>query len=212
MKESLFFPIIDNGMGLSRTSWGASMFALGLSNALSGRQCHLRLISCSDPASAMNFATDNFLETGADRMIVIDTDEQFTADDIKLLLSHEVPLVSGLVPKKTMKMEWPVIFLDGEDESRLDSNPFSGLVEVAAVGKGFISIHRSVFETLAPHVPEVPASTKSGKLKLFWRAIPGGMSEDYCFCYQYRDLGGRVFIDPRICVKHEGFISYPIPV
>ena len=209
MPESVYFPIIDNGMGLSRTGWGMSMFELGISGVLAGRQVFFEQISYPYPDGAMQLATATFRERGLDRMVVIDTDETFRPDDVRILLSHDLQFVSGLYPKKRLGLEFPVVPLDGDDNPFIeDENP---LREVARCARGFLSLHRSVFDILESHVSRYFCEESKKEQPLFWNNLPGGHSEDFALCDLWRRHGGKVWIDKRIVVRHEGSVSYPIP-
>lgn len=208
--DSLYFPIIDNGMNLSRTRWAASMFCAGVSGVLNGRRVIVQTISHPDPSAAMNMATADFEESGADRMIVIDTDEIFVASDLAILISHHLSFVSGLYPKKTARLEFPIIPLNGESCAQLLDKSAESPVEVRCVPRGFLNVHRSVFELLKPYVPTCTDPDNGKSISLYWRSIPGGISEDFAFCELYRKHGGRVWLDHRIRVRHEGTMIFPM--
>lgn len=183
------------------------MFMLGMSGVLADRKIIVEGISFPYPDGAMGIATSNFMRQGLDRMIVIDTDEVFAPSDVENLLSHDLPIVSGLYPKKKPGMEFPIVALDGDDPLADDGRV---LREVARCARGFINIHRSVFELMQPHVESYECPEFNTREYLYWKNLPGGHSEDFAFCDLYRKLGGKVFIDYRIRVKHEGSCSYPI--
>ncbi len=208
-KDALFFPVVDNGMGLSRTRWAVSMFCLALSRALAGRRIVVQSIGMPDPAGAMNLATQEFMESGCDRMLVIDTDETFQPSDVEMLLSHDLDFVSGLYPKKTIDLEWPVLPLNDETPQTLFANDAPSPVEVQCVPRGFLNVHRRVFELLTPHVKSF-VDENGRTVHMYWRTIPGAMSEDYALCNLYREHGGKVWIDHRIRVRHEGTAVFPI--
>lgn len=157
----------------------------------------------------MNLATQRFLESDNEEMIVIDTDVIFKPSDLEMLLSHDLPLVYGLYPLKKPGLIFPAIPLLG------DGYPFAedgrgALREVAACARGFMRIHRSVFESLIPHVDRVFAAHSSSEQYIFWKNLPGGHSEDFGFCELYRANGGKIMVDSRICCQHEGSAVYPI--
>lgn len=206
--ESLYFPIIDNGGGNSRTAWGISMFMLGMSGALADRKVIVEGISYPYPDGSVNIATASFMEKGLDRMIIIDTDEVFTSDDVRNLLAHDLPFVSGIYPKKIPGLEFPVVPI-GEDNPFADDGRPS-LREVARCARGFSNIHRGVFEAMQPHVEKYIAPETGKEEYDYWRHLPGGHSEDFAFCDLWRKIGGKVWIDISIRVKHEGSCSYPI--
>lgn len=205
--KHLFIPLIDNGMGLSRTSWAFSMIHAAFT-ALRDYKVDLDPISYPYPDGAMNLATQDFRESSADEMIVIDTDVRFEPNHLDMLLSHDEPLVFGLYPKKKVGLEFPVCGLNGEEF------PFAGdgpvLREVARCARGFMRVHRSVFDKLEPFV-ECIEDLETGKPQhLFWKSLPGGHSEDFAFCDLWRLHGGKILVDSRICAQHEGSAMYPI--
>lgn len=208
MAKSIFLPLIDNGMGLSRTSWAFSMIHASLS-VLRNYKVDLQSVSFPYPDGAMNLASQLFLESDAEEMIVIDTDIKFEPNHLEWLLSHDEPLVFGLYPKKKIGLEFPVVSLDGSD------NPFAGdgpeLREVARCARGFMRAHRDVFERLKPFVECIECPQTNKPQWQFWKCLTGGHSEDFAFCDLYRLHGGRIMVDHRICAQHEGSVVYPIP-
>lgn len=201
--KPLFLPIIDNGMGLSRTSWAISMLG-----AFSGRAFVARSISYPYPDGAMNIATTDFLESDCDEMVVIDTDVVFSRQQIDHLLSHDEPLVFGIYPKKEVGLIYPA---EPTEES---PQPFAGesnLCEVKRTARGFMRVHRSVFEAMKPHVPKYTCAQTGRESWAFWRLLIGGHSEDFAFCDLWRSLGGKILIDRRCATQHEGSAVYPIP-
>lgn len=208
----IFCPIIDNGMGLSRTSWAFSMIALSLSESFRKYSIVLQSISYPYPDGAMNIATDMFLQTDCDKMLTIDTDVVFPAIQVEWLLSHDVPFVAGIYPKKCPGLFLALETLDGENPFAENPNlpGIEPLVEVKRVARGFTVIDRSVFENLIPSTPiEFNAQTNS-EMRSFWKNLPGCHSEDFNFCDKYRSIGGRVMVDQRCIARHEGSVIYPI--
>lgn len=212
-----FFPIIDNGMGLSRTGWGACFAIAQHSPALQGHELAFSSISLPYPDGAMNVATRQFLESDADFMVTIDTDLLFQQIDFTRLLQHGqddgAPFIAGIYPIKKAGLEFPIVPLPDKPHplANCDDPDVPNVVEVAGCTRGFSCIHRSVFELLAPHVESYECPFTGGESKWFWKNKPGSHSEDFGFCELYREHGGRVLIDTRIRLKHEGSAVYPIP-
>lgn len=208
MKRKLHIPLIDNGMGLSRTAWALSL-AVSCLSTLRDYSVTLQSISYPYPDGAMNKATADFLASDCEEMIVIDTDVIFSHEHLAMLLEHDEPLVFGLYPKKQPGLEFPAVPLESNPTPFLqDGEP---LREVARCARGFMRVHRSVFEQMKPHVPSF-TDAQTGKMEfVFWQNLPGGHSEDFAFCDLWRLLGGKILIDKRICAQHEGSATYPIP-
>lgn len=201
----LFLPIIDNGLGLSRTSWAMSMMVACL-DIFRAHEITLRGISYPYPDGAANVAANDFLDSGCDEMLLIDTDIIFTPYHLDCLLSHKEPLVFGAYPKKQLGLTMALEFLS-------EKNPFGGsepLVEVKRAARGFMRAHRSVFERLM--LCSHPYKLDDGKVRHeFFRNLCGGHSDDFAFCDRWRGLGGRVLVDQRCVAQHEGSAVYPIP-
>lgn len=198
--KPIFYPIIDNGMGLSVTGWAVSMMA-----ALQGESvfCHL---STPYPGYAMDIATKQFLESDCEEMIVIDTDLVFKPQDLAHLREHDEPLVFGLYSKRTVKFDPPVVPIVGQENPALQPGI---LWEVQKTARGFMRVHRSVFETMRPHV-KLMENTEFGSMHCYWPTSYDGTSEDFAFCAKWRELGGRVLIDKRVFVGHVGQAKFPI--
>lgn len=195
-----FYPIIDNGMGLSVTAWAVAMLG-----AVRGRNvfCHISTPYCGQ---AMDLATHYFLQSSCEEMILIDTDLVFTPEQLACLLSHDEPLVFGLYPKRKVAFELPLMALPEKPE------PFAGnevLCEVAATARGFMRVHRFVFEQMKPTTREVEYPG-FGPVYQFWPLAPDGTSEDFAFCAKWRALGGRILVDRRALVQHVGQVRFPI--
>tara|TARA_R110000868_G_scaffold6369_8_gene36287 strand:+ start:192 stop:830 length:639 start_codon:yes stop_codon:yes gene_type:complete len=208
MKEKIFIPIADNGMGLSRTSWAISMFALGLSKVLDKYEVIAQGISYPYPDGVMNISTADFLESGAERMLVIDTDEIFNPSHVEILMSHDLPFVSGIYPKKKVGLEFPIMPLESNLTPFADGQPVP--VEVARCARGFLNVHRSVFEEMKSSVSKYVDAETGREQWEFWKKLPGGHSEDFEFCDRYRQFGGKVMVDKRCTAQHEGSCVYPI--
>lgn len=207
--ESIYIPIVHNGMGLARVSWAASMFGLGVSGALGGRRVAFDMFGHPDPSASMNHATRRFLESGCDRMLIIDADHIFRPQDVALLLSNDLDFVSGLYSKKCIVTEWPVQPLhDDQTPEVLFDKVADSPVEVKCVPRGFLALKRKVFETLEPHVEKY--STDDGIMSIFWQAVSGGITEDFALCNLWREHGGKVWLDHRVRVLHEGNMIFPV--
>ena len=79
-------------------------------------------------------------------------------------------------------------------------------------------IKRSVFEQLNSHPGVVPFNNDLGldtsineNLKTYFTTVVRDnryYSEDWTFCENWRDLGGRVFVDRRVLLKHTGTYTF----
>ena len=159
---------------------------------------------------ARNTLTAKFLNTeGSTHLMFIDADIGWEPWHLLALLNHDKDVVGGLYPMKTLPVKWCVNGIPGARED----DP-SGLIEVTKTGTGFLLMKRHVFEKLNAH-PAVrvfkndigldPALDQYMKT-YFDTAVREGRyySEDWTFCENWRDLGGQVFVDRRILLRHTG--------
>lgn len=185
-----------------------------------------------------NTLVDIFLnKSSAKYFLFIDADIGFRGNDVLKLIQSDKEVVCGLYPKKVV--DWKRInqaasigLLDLEKYAAsyvvnpVDLDPSheepleTSVVEVKHAGTGFMMIHRSVFEQLAPHVKEYRNSTiknSDGKIpdtvkEFFALDIVGEdkylLSEDYFFCDLWRRYGGKIYVDLSIVLSHFGAYEY----
>ena len=149
-------------------------------------------------------------------LMFIDSDIGFEPWHIfALLMRTQVPdikLIGGLYPMKTMPIKWVVNGLPGGHKTN------DGLEEVTKIGTGFMLIDRIVFTTLDGH-PEIVSFTNDlgidtkydPYMKNYFDAVVRNgryLSEDWSACERYRELGGRVWADKRVQLRHTGTYVY----
>ena len=141
-------------------------------------------------------------------LMFIDSDIGWEAWHLLVLLNRDVDVIGGLYPMKSMPVKWCVNGFEGAE-----TGP-DHLQEVTKTGTGFLLIKREVFEKLNAH-PAVrpfvndiglPAELNPHMKTYFDTAVREGRyySEDWTFCENWRDLGGKVWVDKRILLKHTG--------
>lgn len=187
---------------------------------------------------ARNTLTQMFLNSKSDRLLFIDADQSFRAEDILRMIQSDKDIIAAPVPMKGIN--WPnvkkaalggsdnlfdytgifnVNILPGtikEDGSMNVDNP----LEVLHAGTGMMLISRKVFETLSDLVEEYgydgspmpKENLVSGtKIKNFWdtKVVDGRLlSEDYNFCSLWRSTGGQVYVDILSRVVHLGSYAF----
>lgn len=146
-------------------------------------------------------------------LMFIDSDIGWEPWHLLLLLHHDKDVVGGMYPLKGLPIKWCVNAIENgleEDNGRLQ--------EVSKTGTGFMCIKRHVFEKLVDHPATIPFVNDIGlpeelnkDMKTFFDTdVREGRyySEDWTFCENWRDLGGRVWVDKRILLKHTGTYTY----
>ena len=110
---------------------------------------------------------------------------------------------------KSVPAKWCVNGIPGVVE-----DPDSPLIEVSKTGTGFMLIKRDVFEKMNGHPAVKPFANDIGLpvelnpyMKTYFdTAVREGRyySEDWTFCENWRDLGGQIWVDKRVLLKHTG--------
>lgn len=145
---------------------------------------------------ARNQCVREFIQSGADRLVFVDSDVAWEPGDLLKVASRPEDFVGGGYRYKDDKAGYPVHFLS--ETPLLDAN---GLIEVGAVPGGFLSLSRNVFDVL------FKADTSRGYEfhgLTFWAFFhcPPGDGEDGAFCRDWRNAGGKVWLHPDLTLHH----------
>jgi hypothetical protein len=159
---------------------------------------------------ARNTLTAKFLATeGSTHLMFVDADIGWEPWHLLVMLDAQKDVIGGLYPMKSMPIKWCVNGIPGTVE-----DPNSNLIEVSKTGTGFLLIKREVFEKLDAHPATKPFANDIGldpalnkHMKTYFdTAVREGRyySEDWTFCENWRDLGGQVWVDKRVLLRHTG--------
>jgi hypothetical protein len=158
---------------------------------------------------ARNTLTAKFLDMpDATHLFFVDADIGWEPWHLLVLLNRDVDVIGGLYPMKTMPIKWVVNGFEGAEEGT------DGLQEVSKAGTGFLLMKKHVFEKMKSHPavkqykndigldPKYDAHLKT----YFDTAVRQNRyySEDWTFCENWRDLGGRIWVDKRVLLRHSG--------
>jgi hypothetical protein len=158
---------------------------------------------------ARNTLTAKFLvNPDSTHLMFIDADIGWEPWHLLVMLNRDVDVIGGLYPMKSLPIKWCVNGFDGAEEGP------DGLQEVTKTGTGFLLIKRHVFEKLNAHPATKPFANDIGlpaelnpHMKTYFdTAVRENRyySEDWTFCENWRDLGGKVWVDKRVLLKHTG--------
>lgn len=154
-----------------------------------------------------------FFEPKSTHLMFVDADIGFEPEEIFKLILADKDLVGGLYPKKALPINYVVNKVPGAKKQ-------GNMVQVSNLGTGFMMIKRSVLETMIAKHPELHYVDSIGldpkydpyKYALFDTAIDPNtleyMSEDFTFCKRWRDMGGEIWADLTINLKHAGYYSF----
>jgi hypothetical protein len=157
---------------------------------------------------ARNSLTSKFLiHENTTHLMFIDADIGWEPHHLLMLLAADKDVIGGLYPMKSLPVRWCINGFDGAEQQ-------DHLHEVSKTGTGFLLIKRSVFEALNSHPAVKPFANDLGLPKeldpymktYFDTAVRDGRyySEDWTFCENWRDLGGKVWVDTRVLLRHTG--------
>jgi hypothetical protein len=152
-----------------------------------------------------------FLESDGTDLIFVDWDVSWQAGAMLRLVDHPVDFVAGLYPQRRDPLNYCCQWDQSKPEIELSEH---GLIEVLGVPAGFMRLTRAMLEKMVDGFPdtqfycaEAPNETvhdlfgayRVGKIKF---------GEDYSFCRRWRDLGGKIWVDPEITMGHCGFKTF----
>jgi hypothetical protein len=158
---------------------------------------------------ARNTLTAKFLDQKeSTHLFFVDADIGWEPWHLLVLLNRDVDVIGGLYPMKTMPIKWVVNGFEGAEEGA------DGLQEVSKAGTGFLLMKKHVFEKLNVHPAVKQYKNDIGLdpkydqyLKTYFdTAVRQNRyySEDWTFCENWRDLGGKVYVDKRVLLRHSG--------
>jgi hypothetical protein len=158
---------------------------------------------------ARNTLTAKFLDMPeATHLFFVDADIGWEPWHLLVLLNRDKDVIGGLYPMKTMPVKWVVNGFDGAE-----TGP-DGLQEVSKAGTGFLLMKKHVFEKLNKHPAVKQYKNDIGldpkydqHLKTYFdTAVRQNRyySEDWTFCENWRDLGGKIYVDKRVLLRHSG--------
>ena len=145
-------------------------------------------------------------------LMFIDADIGWEPWHLLVLLCRDVDVIGGLYPMKTLPVKWVVNGFDGAETGE------DGLQEVSKTGTGFMLVKRHVFDKLNSHPAVKPFNNDIGlpkeldkHLKTYYdTAVRENRyySEDWTFCENWRDLGGKIWVDKRVLFRHTGTYTF----
>jgi len=158
---------------------------------------------------ARNTLTAKFLhQKESSHLFFVDADIGWEPWHLLVLLNHDKDMIGGLYPMKTMPIKWVVNGFEGAEEGA------DGLQEVSKAGTGFLLTKRAALEKMRQHPAVKPYKNDIGLdpiydqyLATYWdTAVRQNRyySEDWTACENWRDLGGRIWVDKRVLLRHSG--------
>lgn len=160
-------------------------------------------------ADARALIVAQFLDSGFDQLIFVDSDVCWQAGALVKLVDHPVDMVAGIYPQRRDPIAYSVKWQGGDLWA--DDN---GLLAVDGVPFGFVKLTRDMLLKMVEQYPdsefyvETAPAEKAWALFADYRIGRHKMGEDYAFCRRWTDMGGKVFIDPEISMGHVGYKTF----
>lgn len=146
------------------------------------------------PSGAMNrnLIIDEAIRTNCTHILFIDDDMAFPPDALNQLLRHDKNIISGLYYNRGYP-HTPVLF-DFDSINRYTRRHLTdkdhGVIQVGAVGFGFLLVKTNVFRTL------IKPFVRMGEIN------PQERNEDIGFCFRAAHSGWDVFCDLDLPIGH----------
>tara|TARA_A100001015_G_scaffold232454_1_gene263358 strand:- start:639 stop:1382 length:744 start_codon:yes stop_codon:yes gene_type:complete len=182
-----------------------------------------------------NFITDYFLKSESTHLMWIDSDIGFDSDAIYKLLHHDEDFVGAAYPKKMIDWErirtssilstnqnnlrdhgasYVVNFLDNNRDTNKTNE--KGLIEMRHMGTGFMMVTKKVFKKMRANCRQARAANFGQFANWYTEYFKTDVdkndgvlqSEDWVFCNQWREVGGKIWLDPSIKLDHIGTYIY----
>lgn len=163
----------------------------------------------SDITLARNKMFGAFLRSDDTHMLMIDSDQGWRVQDaVKLLLANQ-DFVAAAGIRKVFPSSFAVNVSD--DMGRpipIKQDAKTGFLEATGVGMAFTLLSRSAVEKMVASYQDLIFVAADGREEygVFNPLIVNRryLSEDYAFCHRWRQIGGRILIDPAISLQHVG--------
>lgn len=157
---------------------------------------------------ARNTSVATYLTTDYERLLFIDGDLDFKTEDVMKLWDMDVDVAVG-----AYRMKSPDSTLTAWENGRMvELEDRTENFEVDYAGTGFMMIKGHVFEQMMARFPHW--KYEEGKVGECWGffqdPIEDGiqLSEDYFFCKRFREIGGKIILNPTIRLGHWGLNRY----
>lgn len=202
MKINVAIPVYDGKVPVETVRCLLNEQTAGL---LGGDVVQFRFLpNCSHPAMGRNQLAQDFMDSDFDRLVFLDSDITFEPGALIKLAKQPVDFVGGAYRYKNESEIYPIGWLE---DAELWANE-QGLLEIAHLPGGFMSLSRNVFEKLKEAHPEREYDHMGHNAHCYFemKYQDGTLyGEDVHFCKEWRRIGGKVFLDPELTLTHWDF-------
>lgn len=170
---------------------------------------------------ARNNAVRAFLKTQYERMLFIDSDLEFTPEDVGKLWALDESVCCGSYPMKRIGIKTTA----WKDGKLVDLDDFDGPVSVDYAGTGFLMVKKPVFMDMMDRFPfrshmegkaDGNFDEREKSFSWFDPHVTEGefcedrvyLSEDYAFSKDVQEMGLNIILEPSIKLTHYGMYGY----
>ncbi len=220
--------------GILTTRYMASFLeTMGAVNS-AGHKLTWTAIEDGNASQARNKAADLALEHGFDKLLFVDSDQVWKAEQVMMLIDSCKEIVGGTYPYRSFPIRLVFNPLPGqrelfnEQKSSVQDfknfeNKYRGFdtIEVHHLPTGFMLIDTEVFKEMKPHRPKYKATDSITKqLKIMTDFFPIQLvkpidsdvcqyeTEDWGFCTAARECGFKVYLHTKCVVDHLGVFQF----
>lgn len=159
---------------------------------------------------ARNVLLAEFLESGCSDMLCLDDDIAWDGDEAMRILDAPVDFAGGVYRAKTQALQYFVRYC--EDRPMLMADPATGLLEVEGLPAGFLKLTRACVLRMVEAHADLWFYDRYAPNARAWALFDFHLDkenhhywgEDFIFCNRWRALGGKIWIDPDLTLKHVG--------
>jgi hypothetical protein len=195
--------------GTIRVETSAGIVNAAIDCAAKGWDLRYRLSigDCILPRVRNRFIADALADPAVTDLFFIDHDIAWEDGAIIRMLEHPVDFVAGVYPKREDPITYPVRYL--KDQPTM-TDPATGLVEVEGVPGGFMRIRTSALRRMVEHYAHLEYEEEALASKNAWALFDYDLNgkrywgEDFVFCNRWREMGGKIWVDPLLSFHHIG--------
>lgn len=155
---------------------------------------------------ARNYLVSRFLHSSCTDLFFLDADVACDPGSIVRMVEHDVDVVLGMYRARCFQESY--LFLSYPHGVDMANN---GLCEIRGGPCGFMRIRRHVLERMAAElhpnqwIPDMQnPGSKIPHIFEFGQRFEHYVGEDIGFCLKWREMGGRIWMDPDITLHHIG--------
>jgi hypothetical protein len=164
---------------------------------------------CGDSivAHARNVCMAKFFKSDATDLFFLDSDVACGPGVFSRILNHRVDFVAGIYRTKTEPEKYAVRWAV-EPGEKLYPDEKTGLLAANGVPFGFVRITREAINAMVKFYADLWFMSHIERKLKCWALFDNTLvnhefeGEDFAFCRRWREMGGKVWVDPELPLVH----------